>query len=127
VDGLETLGQKLLAEGLSAVFSQRVFPERRLEDHLLLSRRRLTWCQNNEVQLETMISGEMSSPRLIAVMFGRGDPQVGIPPRTGIYLGYRIVERALEGRGEGGFEELLSVLDITSVFSADEQGDSLES
>ena len=121
----ETLGQKLLAEGLSVVFSRRVYPKRKLEDHLLMSRHRMSWCRRNEARLESLIGGEMDSSRLVSVMFGRGDPEAGIPPRAGMYLGYRLVERILESREEEGFEEFLNAPDITSVLSKDKHRSAL--
>jgi hypothetical protein len=113
----ETLGQKLLAEGLSAVFSQRIYPQRPLTDHLLMSRHRLNWCQKNEASLESTARRELDTSRLVPMFFQRGKPGAGIPPRTGMYLGYRLVERALMEREEGAFEELLKAPDITAVWS----------
>jgi hypothetical protein len=112
----ETLGQKLLSEGLSVYFSQRVYPKRRLFDHLLMSRRRLNWCQQNEALLKSMAGGELTSSRLVPVFFQRGKPGAGIPPRTGMYLAYRLVERALLERREEAFEELLTARDITAIW-----------
>jgi hypothetical protein len=113
----ETLGQKLLSEGLSVVFCQRLFPGRKLEDHLLMSRRRLNWCQKNEALLESMAKPELNSVAMVPVFFQRGKPEDGIPPRTGIYLGYHLVQRAAVERGEEAFEELLKAPDITAVWS----------
>jgi hypothetical protein len=111
-------GEKLLAEGMSVVFSRHVFPVHKLEDHLLMSRDRLSWCQRNRDRLESLLSQEMDPPCLIDILFGRGDPDAGIPPRTGMYLGYRLVERALQVRGEKGFEELLGLADIATALSS---------
>ena len=112
----DTLGQKLLSEGLSVVFSQRVYPQRKLTDHLLMSRHRLNWCRQNEVLLESMARPELKSSQMVPVFFQRGKPGAGIPPRTGMYLGYRLVERALAEKGEGAFENLLAAGAITAVW-----------
>lgn len=124
--GSETLGRKLLAEGLSVAFSRHVYPRRKLEDHLLMSRRRLNWCRKNEALLESIAREDLGSSRLVPTFFGRGKPDVGIPPRTGMYLGYRLVERALEERGQGVLEGLGGVADITSILSADEGLDEVQ-
>ncbi|KPL18690.1 MAG: hypothetical protein AMJ92_06755 [candidate division Zixibacteria bacterium SM23_81] len=118
----ETLGQKLLSEGLSVYFSQRVYPQRRLFDHLLMSRRRLNWCQQNEQLLKTTAERELTSSRLVPVFFQRGKPGAGIPPRTGMYLAYRLVERALSEMREEEFEELLTTRDIMAIWPADSSG-----
>lgn len=118
----ETLGQKLLSEGLSVYFSKRIYPQRRLFDHLLMSRRRLNWCQQNEALLKSMAERELTSSRLVPVFFQRGKPGAGIPPRTGMYLAYRLVARALlEGR-EGAFEELLTARDIRAIWPIEKFG-----
>jgi hypothetical protein len=117
----QTLGQKLLSEGLSVAFSRSVFPQRRLEDLLLMSRRRLNWCQQNEALLESTAREDMNSSCLVPLFFGSGKHGEDIPPRTGMYLGYRLVEQVLEEMGERGFEGLLGVADIISVLFADEQ------
>jgi hypothetical protein len=106
--GGETLAEKLLSEGLSVCFSQKIFPDRTLCDHLLMSPRRLNWCQANGQMLESIAQKEFTSTRLVPILFGRGDPGAGVPPRVGIYLGYRLVERMLKEEGEPSFEDLLS-------------------
>ncbi len=116
----QSLARKLLSEGLSVAFARRIYPRRKLEDHLLMSRRRLNWCQKNEALLESMAQEDPGSPRLVSIFFGRGKPSANIPPRTGIYLGFRLVERVLEEKGEVTFEGLLGVEDITSLPFRDE-------
>ena len=115
----QTLGQKLLAEGLSVVFSQRAFPDRRLTDHLFMPPERLSWCRQNEAFLEALARPELGSCQMVPAFFLHGRPDAHIPPRTGMYLGYRLVQRALQERGEGGFEELLKAADIAAVWPTD--------
>jgi len=117
----ETLGQKLFSEGLSVAFSRRLFPRRNLEDHLLISRRRFNWCRQNDDLLESLARPKLHSSSMVPVFFHQGKPEEDIPPRTGMYLGHRLVDRALQGRGEGAFEELLSAPDITVVWPSGEQ------
>ena len=110
------LDQKLLSEGLSVHFSRQVFPRRPLYDHLLMSRQRLNWCQENEKRLLDLIRKGLGGPRLIPVLFGTGSFTDGIPPRAGMYLGYRLVERMM-GEGDGkDFEYLLTLGDVAAVW-----------
>jgi hypothetical protein len=114
-----SLGQKLLDEGLCTVFSRQVYPRRKLADHLLISTRRLDWCQRNEALLESMAGRELNSSRLVPVFFGWGQPDEGVPARTGMYLGYRLVERALAEMGPEAFHKLLAMQDIAAVWPAE--------
>jgi hypothetical protein len=103
----EHLGEKLFAEGLSVHFSRKVFPERPLSDHLLISRQRLNWCRENEPMMLDLIRGRLPGGELIPVLFGTQSLSHGLPPRAGMYLGYRLVEKMMEKKGEPDFQELL--------------------
>jgi len=115
-DSKEHLDQKLFSEGLSVHFSRQIFPQRPLCDHLLMSRQRLNWCQENEGMLLGLVEGRLSSPELIPVLFGTGNFAEGIPPRAGMYLGYRLVERMLARGEQTSVEELLTLGDVTAVW-----------
>ena len=82
-----------------------------------MSRRRLNWCQENEASLESTARRDLDTSRLVPIFFQRGEPGAGIPPRTGMYLGYRFVERVLVERGEEAFEQLLGRKDVTAAWS----------
>jgi hypothetical protein len=121
--GPESLEQKLLSEGLSISVSRRVCPGRRLCDYLLMSPQRLNWCQENEARLMALARPELGSDRLVPVFFGCGQPDAGIPARTGLYLGHRLVERALQRMGWGAFKRLLAMPDIAALWPTEEGGD----
>jgi hypothetical protein len=112
----DRLDRKLFSEGLSIHFSRQVFPRRPLCDHLLMSRRRLNWCQKNEEKLLALTRDRLHSDQLIPVLFGTGSVVDGIPPRAGMYLGYRLVEIVLGERGGPSFEKLLALSDVTAVW-----------
>ncbi len=94
-----TLGYVLLSEGLSSLFSQLVFPERPLYEHLLISRATLNWCLANEDYVRSLLSLELDSPRLIPVLFKTGSHELGIPPRVGTYFGYSLLKEYQERTG----------------------------
>lgn len=108
----ETLGEVLLAEGLSAIFSRLAFPEQDLNEHLFLSRARLNWCQQNEERLRELVEAELESSSLVTALFSSGCHQLGLPPRTGYYLGYRFVEDYLLKRSR---EDLKSIIQARSI------------
>lgn len=103
----KTLGEVLLAEGLSGVFSQLVFPKRHLSEHLFLPPERLYWCQKSEVRLRELIKSELQSPRLVPALFGPDHHKVGIPPRAGYYLGYRLTKDRLFKYGRESLNNLI--------------------
>ncbi len=112
----EHLNRILFSEGLSVCFSRQVFPERPLYDHLLMSRQRLNWCQRNEQMLLALIRERPYSDQLIPVLFGASSFFNGIPPRAGMYLGYRLVEETLTKRGPEAFPELLTIRDVSAIW-----------
>jgi len=112
----ERLDRKLISEGLSVCFSRQVFPGRPLCDHLLMSRQRLNWCRRNEKMLLALIQDQPHSDQLTPVLFGTGGFSDGIPPRAGMYLGYRLVEDALIERGPEALADLLSIRDVSAIW-----------
>ncbi len=104
----KTLGEMLLSEGLSAFFSQLVFPEKPLYDHLLITRARYNWCVENEDYLTRLAWSEFDSPRLVPVFFKMGSHKLGIAPRAGIYLGYSLL-RDHQDRTGATFSQLLGL------------------
>jgi len=106
-----TLGAMLLSEGLSSLFSEKVFPERPLNEHLYLSRPRLNWCISNEDYLKDLVRRELRSQRLIPALFKTGSQELGIPPRVGGYLGYRLLKR-YETRTGATISQLLNLHEL---------------
>jgi hypothetical protein len=109
------LDEKLFSEGLGVYFSRQVFPGRSLGDHLLISRQRLNWCRENESMLLELVRGRAGDGDLIPELFGTGGFGRGLPPRTGMYLGYRLVEEVMV-EGERSFEDLLAFTDVAAVW-----------
>jgi len=112
----ERLDEKLFSEGLSVHFSRQVFPGRSLGDHLLISRQRLNWCRENERILLELVRGRTGGDELIPALFGSGGLPRGLPPRTGMYLGYRLVEKVMAAGGGRSFEDLLALTDVAALW-----------
>lgn len=106
-----TLGAMLFSEGLSSLFSEQVFPERPLNEHLCISRARLNWCLENEEFLKEVVKKEFRSQRLIPALFKLGSEKLGVPPRVGGYLGYRLL-KTYEKRTGATISRLLNLDDL---------------
>ncbi|MBM4333493.1 MAG: hypothetical protein FJ117_20120 [Deltaproteobacteria bacterium] len=103
----------IIAEGLSVLFSEMVYPEIPLHRHLFLTRERLQWCLENQEVLLELAGADLASEKLIPILFGPGDANAGIPPRVGYFvarqmLGHCLTHHGAEdfGREFPGFEEL---------------------
>ena len=101
-DSLEkrNLGETLLSEGLSVLFSQLVFPERALYEHLLISRARFNWCVANDERLKSSVRSELGSRKQVSVLFNAGSEELDIPPRVGNYIGYSLLKEHQRKTGE---------------------------
>jgi len=103
----------IVAEGLSVLFSEVVYPEIPLHRHLFLTPERLQWCQENQEVLLELAGADLASEKLVPIFFGPGDANAGLPPRTGYFvarqmLGHCLTHHGAEdfGREFPGFEEL---------------------
>lgn len=114
-DENRSVSRSLLSEGISMVFSQRVFPEYSLSEHLFLSNERLRWCQENEGYLRDLF-GQALNGKIGGTLLRNGDAKNGIPPRVGNYSGYSIVKRFMEKHGESGIRSLVRVRDFDELF-----------
>ncbi|HID94516.1 MAG TPA: hypothetical protein EYP53_00470 [Candidatus Latescibacteria bacterium] len=110
-----SLAEMLLSEGLAAVFSEFVFPERPLHEHIFLSRSRVNWCIENEAYLLGLVRSELRSSNLVSSLFSGGDAELGIPPRVGNYVGYRIMKEYLSGAME--IKDIIHHADIVDLES----------
>lgn len=108
-----TLGNKLLSEGLAAVFSQLAFPNRPLHKYLFLSPERVSWCRQNLRLLLGLVQPEVESCRLTDLFFKEGNSE--IPPRTGNYLGYRLVMEYVKRSGRQTIGDLISTENIRDL------------
>jgi hypothetical protein len=80
--------KKLWREGKAVAFSLRVFPGRPHWRHTFQNKRCWSWCSQHERQLLALAR---SGKATLATFFGAGHPSLNIPPRTGYYVGYRLV------------------------------------
>ncbi len=103
----------IVPEGLSVLFTEVVYPEIPLHRHLFLTPERLQWCRENQEVLLELAGADLASEKLVPILFGPGDANAGVPPRTGYFLGRQMLGHCLSrhgaedfGRGFPGAEEL---------------------
>ena len=112
--GGRTLFFKIVAEGLSVLFTRVVYPEIPLHRHLFLAPERLRWCRENQEVLLELAGADLASEKLVPVLFGPGDPNAGLPPRLGYFVAGEMVGHCLAhhgaeefGKAFPGFENLI--------------------
>jgi hypothetical protein len=110
----ETVPRFLLSEGIAIAFSEAAFSEYPLRDHLLFSEERLRWCQSNESRL-LLLFRQVLEGKCDSEVLWKGTVQLGIPPRTGNYIGHLLVKRYCEQRRRLEFEHLITFKDILNV------------
>lgn len=95
-----TLGEYLFSEGMAFVFSLKVFPERKLFEHLFFSFEIMEWCKQNEKRLleeiEPMLN-ESIEPNSIYFI----EKKMQIPPRSLNFAAYKLAERAMKDSFQG--------------------------
>jgi uncharacterized protein YjaZ len=96
---------RMIAEGLSVLFTQLVYPDLPLHRHLFLPPDRLRWCRENQEILLELAGADLGEKKLIPVFFGPGDPNAGIPPGLGYFLAREIVGHCLSHHGAEQFGE----------------------
>ncbi len=97
----------LLCEGFCAYFSSLVFQDSQLSEHLLFPRDVLNWSQENLPLLrEVYLSHKYSDEEIFEIYF-KGKHELGIPPRTGRYLGFQAVKRFLSRKDDPKIGELI--------------------
>jgi hypothetical protein len=103
----------IIAEGLSTLFSQLAYPGLPLHRHLFLTPERLQWCLENQDALLELAGADLSSAKLVPILFGAGDPRAGLPPRLGYFIARQMLGHCLShhgaedfGRALPGFEDL---------------------
>jgi hypothetical protein len=111
--GERTLFFTLVAEGLSVLFTEVSYPEIPLHRHLFLTPERLQWCRENRETLLELAGADLTSKKLVPILFGPGDPNAGLPPRLGYFVASQMLEHCLShhgaeefGRAFPGFENL---------------------
>ena len=96
---------RMIAEGLSALFTQLVYPDLPLYRHLFLTPERFQWCRENQGALLELAGADLAEKKLLPVLFGPGDPNAGLPPRLGYFLARQIVGHCLSHHGAEQFAE----------------------
>lgn len=89
----------IISEGLAVFFSEAVLPEIPLYRHLFLTPERLGWCKENQETLLALTGADLSSPKLIPILFGAGDERAGIPPRVGYFIARQMLGNCLSHHG----------------------------
>lgn len=93
----------VIAEGLSILFSQVVYPEIPLHRHLFIAPERLQWCRENEEILLELAGADLNSAKLVPILFGPGDPRAGLPPRIGYFVARQMLGHCLSHHGAEDF------------------------
>ncbi len=101
--GEKTLFDKMVAEGLAVLFTEVVYPKVPLHRHLFLTPERLQWGWENQEALLELVTGDLSSPKLVPVLFGAGDPRAGLPPRLGYFIARQMLGHCLTHHGPEDF------------------------
>jgi len=92
-----TLQEAIASEGAAVAFSQRMYPQRPIEEHLRVSPARLRWWRDHEAFLwkEAARLRRAPDPRAIQTLLG-GDPRSKLSRCAG-YLGCSAIARLLAG------------------------------
>lgn len=98
----------IISEGLATYFSFLAFPERKREEHFLMNRFTLIWCQQHESLLRDIYSSGKYSSQELTDFYLKGNPALNLPPRAGKYLGFQAVEKFLAQNSEMDISLLLS-------------------
>ena len=107
-----TLGERMVEEGFAVAFSARVFPDRPAHDHLLLRPGQAAVMREYEERLWSVVRpmlGEEDAHLAARVIYGQ-DEHGRWPSRSGVYLGWRMVQEFLArepGRWEAEAGEVL--------------------
>jgi len=98
----------LISEGIATYLSFLAFPNFKLSDHLLFSRDRLNWCQENERYLKEVYGSGTFTRQELMDFYHKGNPELSIPPRAGKYLGFQAVKRYMTNKRKKNFVLLTS-------------------
>ena len=125
--GKRTLFFAIVAEGLSVLFTEIVYPEIPLHRHLFLTPERLQWCLENQEVLLELAGADLASEKLVPILFGPGDPNAGLPPRLGYFVASQMLEHCLTEHGAEefgkvfpGFEKLFRKIIIKGKIQGSE-------
>lgn len=95
----------IISEGLAVFFTEVVFPNIPLHRHLFLTPGRLKWCWENQEALLALAGADLTSSKLIPVLFGPGDERAGLPPRVGYFIARQMLGNCLSHHGAKDFAQ----------------------
>jgi len=98
----------LISEGIATYLSSLAFPDLKLSDHLLFSRDRLNWCQENERYLREVYCSGTFTQQELTDFYHKGNSELSIPPRASKYLGFLAVKKYLAQKRKKNIKALLS-------------------
>jgi len=98
----------LISEGIATYLSFLTFPKLKLSDHLLFSRERLNWCQENERYLREVYCSATFTKQELMDFYHKGNSELSIPPRAGKYLGFQAVKKYFAQKRKKNIIPLLS-------------------
>jgi hypothetical protein len=100
-----TLGERIVEEGFAVEMAARAFPERPPQEHLMVGRGQLAAFAEYEEQLWEAVRpllGSQDEALSARILYGRSR-RAEWPSRTGMYLGWRLVQDFFE-TARGGFD-----------------------
>lgn len=103
-------GESIFSEGVSSLFSRQVYPEEPLYKHLFFTRSRLNSCIQTEFDTFRLLK-EKPLPEIHSLL-REGNERLGIPPRVGHYISYRLVQDFMRGYGIKDIPDLLKRQEI---------------
>lgn len=103
----DTLGERMASEGVSIVLTRQLYPSRPLAEHLGVHRSRLNALQEAETAGWQAVAPHLNDtdPGAFQSFLSGVRPDRGLPPRIGVYLGYRAA-RALQRRQGSALPDL---------------------
>lgn len=101
---------RIFSEGTASLFSQLIHPEKSLYKHLFFTRARLNSCIQAESRIMSLIRER--SIKEIRSLLKEGDEKLGIPPRAGNYISYRLVQDFMK---ESGWKDITEMLESEGI------------
>lgn len=124
-DSVDNLMTQMVYQGMIHYFLKQVMP--RHADELLFdfTPEQMTWCRQYEATMWSSIVERkhlFENDRLVIQKYVGESPfsyyfGQDSPGRTGVYIGYRIVEAFMERNTEVSLKELMAIRDYNSIFS----------
>jgi hypothetical protein len=121
----QNLLSTVVAEGLSVLFSQLMYPHIPLHRHLFIPPERLQWGREHKETLLELAAADLATEKLIPILFGAGDPDAALPPRLGYFIAREMLSHCLTHHGAEefgktipGFEDLFRKILASGILSS---------